>query len=211
MNVGTSSKISLLIWANVHRQIFQSTDTQTTTVPMRHQTVDGQLGVQQQKNKRKWQGSRCPHGHAFTPENTFYDKKGHRRCKECGRQSCKKRYAASVNGPVWVNDGHCKRGHELTEANSYRHKDGSRECEECRNQRETKRAPQRNMDRAVKRFKHPLILLNGIPPLIPWKSLPARWPETAETAAVLARKAMEQRYPCGGPGNTAKTASPGEN
>ncbi len=28
----------------------------------------------------------CPSGHAYSPENTYSDPRGHRRCRECGRQ-----------------------------------------------------------------------------------------------------------------------------
>ena len=32
----------------------------------------------------------CPNGHEYTDENTLYTKKGHRKCRECNKQDCRK-------------------------------------------------------------------------------------------------------------------------
>lgn len=37
----------------------------------------------------------CKHGHEYTPENTRYDKKGHRMCRACGRVDSLRRYHAA--------------------------------------------------------------------------------------------------------------------
>lgn len=36
----------------------------------------------------------CPKGHAYNPENTYMNKLGHRFCRECGRQKCRRQYHA---------------------------------------------------------------------------------------------------------------------
>ena len=89
---------------------------------------------------------------------------------------------------------HCRRcGSGYTPENSHYAKNGWRSCKECMRQRGS-------MNHAAKRLSHtPLILLNGIPPLIPWKSLPSRWPPTTITAAILAQKAWQFRRGTNGP------------
>jgi hypothetical protein len=36
--------------------------------------------------------SHCPHGHEYTPENSYFDPKGGRRCRECQRLAQRERY-----------------------------------------------------------------------------------------------------------------------
>jgi hypothetical protein len=51
-----------------------------------------------QKINKKRQGatiSRCRQGHDYTPENTRYDTKGWRRCRECERQHARDYYQRS--------------------------------------------------------------------------------------------------------------------
>lgn len=36
----------------------------------------------------------CKHGHEYTPENTYRDPKGHRRCRECAQESRRKQTEA---------------------------------------------------------------------------------------------------------------------
>jgi hypothetical protein len=38
----------------------------------------------------------CPQGHPYSGENLYTSSNGHRRCKECGRQSCNRRYHDKV-------------------------------------------------------------------------------------------------------------------
>lgn len=45
------------------------------------------------KGRLHRRGDTCPHGHPFTPENTYINAKGYWFCRECGRQSTRKREA----------------------------------------------------------------------------------------------------------------------
>ena len=45
--------------------------------------------------------TQCPRGHAFTPENTFRQRVGHRiqrSCRECRRKACRDWYARNYKG-----------------------------------------------------------------------------------------------------------------
>lgn len=43
----------------------------------------------------KYRPSHCIHGHEYTKENSHFNKYGHIKCRECSRQSCKKRRMAA--------------------------------------------------------------------------------------------------------------------
>lgn len=43
--------------------------------------------------KPKRSKTKCPQGHEFTPENTFVDGSGYRRCRQCNRDRSKRRGA----------------------------------------------------------------------------------------------------------------------
>lgn len=76
----------------------------------------------------------CKRGHAFTPDNTYIDGKGWRRCNQCRRDSVNAKYAYSPRG-YGVTRTHCKRGHEFTSENTHVSKSGSRSCRACANAR----------------------------------------------------------------------------
>lgn len=40
---------------------------------------------------------KCKHGHAYTPENTYRDGKGYRRCRECARARSRKAFRVLTN------------------------------------------------------------------------------------------------------------------
>lgn len=44
----------------------------------------------------------CVHDHAFTPENTWIDKKGSRHCRECGRRRVRARRSHGLSGPGYA-------------------------------------------------------------------------------------------------------------
>src|SRR5271165_6605717 len=85
---------------------------------------------------------------------------------------------------------HIPRGHPLSGNNArVRSRNGStqRECRICRRLF-------RNMGEAAQRFSHkPLVLLNGVPPLVPWNSVPKTWPANEKTAAILAQKVLAKQ------------------
>jgi len=85
---------------------------------------------------------------------------------------------------------YCPRGHPLSGNNArVRSRNGStqRECRICRRLF-------RNMGEAAQRFSHkPLVLLNGVPPLVPWNSVPKTWPANEKTAAILAQKVLAKQ------------------
>ena len=52
------------------------------------------------------------------------------------------------------------------------------------------------MSMAAKKLSHmPLVLLYGVPPLLPHKSLPSRWPASIQTAAILSQKVLAIQGP----------------
>lgn len=83
----------------------------------------------------------CPHGHPWTPENTRFNKHGHRTCRTCDREKqLAKRHAAGLKGGPgiqWKNKTHCPSGHPYSPENTYVSPAGGRQCRECR--RETDR------------------------------------------------------------------------
>lgn len=44
----------------------------------------------------------CPHGHPYSPDNTFIDRNGHRECKECRRQQSAKSRQSRVGNPEYT-------------------------------------------------------------------------------------------------------------
>lgn len=87
-----------------------------------------------ENNRRGLRGrmhTHCPHGHAFTEENTGMNNRGHRYCRTC----VKARWAAQQQ-PGWINRGptgartHCPSGHPYDESNTLLHK-GKRHCRAC--------------------------------------------------------------------------------
>ena len=98
---------------------------------------------------------------------------------------------------------HCGRGlHPLSGDNVRVRQSGKkqwRECRICKQQfgylTRNKQRAQMRMDTAAKRLikrlgGKPLILLDGIPPLLPHGCLPARWPANETTATLLAQKVL---------------------
>lgn len=57
-------------------------------------------GRHHQKNQ-----THCIHGHEFSKENTFVNANGSRSCRECGRASCRKRYAKKVGKAIPWKEG----------------------------------------------------------------------------------------------------------
>ncbi len=74
--------------------------------------------------------TRCPQGHEYTPENTYYrpSNPNNRVCIKCTRNGVKP-------GAFNRNKTRCKRGHELNEENTYVKRDGGRDCRICRRER----------------------------------------------------------------------------
>ena len=159
--------------------------------------IDNELGYQrgnirwatkseQAQNRRL--RKRCKRSHLFTPENTGFRKGGGRRCRECDRQDnrkCRAQRGASQRPPR--NSSNCLQGHPLTPDNVYFNKLGSRYCKECARKGQSLNTAVR---RYIKRFGG-VVFLHDLPPLLPHDSLPVRWPATAETALLLAKKASE--------------------
>jgi hypothetical protein len=74
----------------------------------------------------------CPHGHEYTPENTYTAKGGARKCRACSVEHTRK-YRARIReerGPR-VHVTVCVHGHEYTPENTYIAKNGTRKCREC--------------------------------------------------------------------------------
>lgn len=75
----------------------------------------------------------CKHGHAFTPENTYFwrGRPGHQMCKQCMRDNLRASRARKPKRPdPRTLRTHCKHGHEFTLENTYRYH-GHRACKEC--------------------------------------------------------------------------------
>ena len=56
-----------------------------------------------ENNRRKTDGG-CRHGHAWTPENTQINPRGHRRCRACNRDQLRRRRAKAKAQTVHVLD-----------------------------------------------------------------------------------------------------------
>lgn len=69
--------------------------------------------------------TRCPHGHEYTPENSYIDRHGHRKCRTC--------VLARMRKPPRPPRTHCKRGHPWTLGNIYHRTDGYTRCRLCMN------------------------------------------------------------------------------
>lgn len=73
----------------------------------------------------------CKHGHEFTPENTYVEKRGARHCRECMRQRLRDARAVAREG---VPDGRarvggqCRNGHRIAEVGLT----ATGRCTECR-------------------------------------------------------------------------------
>ena len=80
--------------------------------------------------------TKCPKGHDYTIENSYLDKKGYRRCKECLKlhiNSIKEKRSLGIKS-VKKEITHCPHGHEYTPENSYFvTKTGVRYCKKCNN------------------------------------------------------------------------------
>lgn len=74
----------------------------------------------------------CGKGHALDDENTYVNREGHRKCKECHREDRRKARAATPRKP---RPQQCRRGHQLTEENTYRYKN-RRVCRQCARDRD---------------------------------------------------------------------------
>lgn len=86
---------------------------------------------------------KCPNGHEYTPENTFYQEaQGYRDnlrrgCKICRRESQRKYKGLEPLGdkPVGLHNRdktRCAQGHEYDEQNTIFNSNGSRACKKCR-------------------------------------------------------------------------------
>jgi HNH endonuclease len=75
----------------------------------------------------------CAHGHPFSPENTYRDKKGRRCCRACARIKTMTAYRRKhpLCGKLKT---HCPQGHEYTPENTYYRKRGGRDCRTCHRQ-----------------------------------------------------------------------------
>lgn len=79
----------------------------------------------------------CRKGHAYTPENTYWDtKRGWRQCNIC-RDAAQAKAASRRKAKPRIEKSktHCRNGHEITEANTYVRPNGWTECRAC--QRDT--------------------------------------------------------------------------
>ena len=79
----------------------------------------------------------CKRGHEFTPENTYVDTKGHRRCRTCATE--RRKAIRATREPVPPKT-HCKHGHEFTEENTA-YRGGKRSCRACDRERWHRRKP----------------------------------------------------------------------
>lgn len=80
---------------------------------------------------RRRRPTQCKHGHDFTPENTYTDKRGSRHCLTCRRETMLARYRAAREGVAdarFRTDGECRNGHLIAEVGLT--KNGL--CRECR-------------------------------------------------------------------------------
>lgn len=67
----------------------------------------------------------CPHGHEYTPENTYINPtSGGRQCRTC-------RLGKIPGTHVHARKTHCPQGHPYDEENTYIRPSGSRECRIC--------------------------------------------------------------------------------
>lgn len=86
-------------------------------------------------SRRKLTQDHCKHGHEFTSENTYVDKRGWRQCIAC-RNAATLRHK-SGNSPLKNKaKSHCKRGHEFTAGNTRLDGKGRRYCRACARLRE---------------------------------------------------------------------------
>ncbi len=88
-------------------------------------------------HKRKLE---CPKGHLYDKQNTYFDKRGFRSCRECVRVTARKFYRnclrkvgktplkRDLNGRVTQ----CINGHNFTLKNTYVDEKNFRHCRECR-------------------------------------------------------------------------------
>ena len=100
---------------------------------------------------------------------------------------------------------HCPRGHTYTAENSLQQSHDKRRCKQCYQEYQRRKNRKKNVKRFardrlntaarryIKRFGG-VVLLHGLPPLIPHDCLPVRWPATAETALILAQKVAAYQY-----------------
>lgn len=88
---------------------------------------------------RSWQQkkTRCPHGHEYTEENTYYTE-GRRRCRECKRIKRRVKRTEEEAQQMRLNMGaprrnrtHCPQGHPYDEQNTRRTSQGHRACRTC--------------------------------------------------------------------------------
>lgn len=69
----------------------------------------------------------CPQGHEYTPENTYRDARGSRRCISCMREQTREWRSRNVKRVRT----HCKNGHPWVDANIRIESSGVRRCRPC--------------------------------------------------------------------------------
>ncbi|HXI15491.1 MAG TPA: hypothetical protein VNM48_03895 [Chloroflexota bacterium] len=87
------------------------------------------------KGRHGWaKRTHCIRGHEYTPENTTYQKRGHRVCKACQLQNSRNSYAKYKRVPggrVYQTKTHCVRGHEFRSGSYYVNSRAERVCKAC--------------------------------------------------------------------------------
>lgn len=87
---------------------------------------------------RPWFNTHCPHGHPYSPENTYMNYKGQRKCRICAREYDHKRHPRKVYEvtPEGLRKRFCKNGHPLSGDNAYAYPSGrGRTCVICKKER----------------------------------------------------------------------------
>lgn len=76
---------------------------------------------------------KCKHGHDYTPENTYIDKRGRRECRTCRRESNQAWTRAHHPGVRHGTETHCPQGHPYSGDNLYIvPSTGGRMCKQCK-------------------------------------------------------------------------------
>jgi hypothetical protein len=80
----------------------------------------------------------CPHGHEYTPENTYLIPSGGRACRMCKKADWRRK-AGWKGGPPPGERTHCPHGHEYTPENTILNNKGARVCRTCIRERSRRR------------------------------------------------------------------------